>query len=72
MGRLLFEAACAWTREHGGTELKVETQDINVPACRFYAAMGGQLAEANVGKYGDLDEVQIIWRYDVGVETPTS
>ena len=43
VGRRLFEHAAQWAREHGKTRLKIETQNINVPACRFYAAMGCRL-----------------------------
>ena len=62
VGRALLEEAAAQARAHGCRELKVETQDINVPACRFYAAMGCTLAEVNPQAYGDSDEVQLIWR----------
>ena len=40
-----------------------ETQNTNVPACRFYAAAGLVLSEANAGAYRAFpDEVQLIWR----------
>ena len=46
----------------GCHQLKVETQDINVPACRFYAANGFELREANRGAYGNLpNEMQLLW-----------
>jgi GNAT superfamily N-acetyltransferase len=63
VGTALFRAAEAWARSRGCTELKVETQDIDVPACRFYARQGCVLAEANRGAYPSLpQEVQLIWR----------
>lgn len=63
VGRSLFVAACDWAARHGCTELKVETQDVNVGACRFYAAMGCRLATINVGAYRPkLDEAQLFWR----------
>ena len=63
VGTALFGAAEAWARERGCTELKVETQNIDVPACRFYARQGCVLAEANRGVYPTLPhEVQLIWR----------
>ena len=44
----------------------VETQDINVPACRFYEA-GYVLTEINPRASADLpDEVQLIWQKDLG------
>jgi GNAT superfamily N-acetyltransferase len=40
LGRALFAAAEGWARARGCRWLKVETQNINVPACRFYAGQG--------------------------------
>jgi len=37
VGSGLFRAAEVWSIERGCRRLKVETQNINVPACRFYA-----------------------------------
>lgn len=63
VGTALFRAAEAWARDRGCSELKVETQNIDVPACRFYARQGCVLAEANRGAYPSLPhEVQLIWR----------
>lgn len=63
VGRTLFCALETWARVRGCRELKVETQNINVAACRFYASQGCKLSEANHGAYSDLpDEVQLIWR----------
>jgi GNAT superfamily N-acetyltransferase len=63
VGRALVSSAEGWARERGCVELKVETQDINVHACRFYQAMGFALSEIDPNAYGpDLDEVQLIWR----------
>lgn len=65
-GAALFHAAEAWARARGCRELKVETQNVNVPACRFYARQGCILAEAVRGAYPALpDEVQLIWRKDL-------
>jgi ribosomal protein S18 acetylase RimI-like enzyme len=42
--------------------LIVETQDINVPACRFYARQRFVLGAVNRGAYPDLpNEVQLLW-----------
>jgi hypothetical protein len=42
--------------------LEVETQNVNVPACRFYARMGCTLGAINCFAYADApDEVQLRW-----------
>lgn len=61
-GARLFSAAEAWARDRGCRTLKVETQNINVPACRFYRRMGCTLGAIDRFAYADLqDEVQLIW-----------
>ncbi|MBI5279559.1 MAG: GNAT family N-acetyltransferase [Burkholderiales bacterium] len=63
VGSALFRAAEAWARTRSCRELKVETQNVNVPACRLYRRNGCTLAEANAGAYPELPaEVQLIWR----------
>lgn len=43
--------------------LMAETQDVNVPACRFYARQGFMLGAVNHGAYPDLpNEVQLLWQ----------
>lgn len=62
VGRALFAAAEDWARGRGCRRLKVETQNINVPACRFYAAQGCTLGGLNRFAYPDLPhEVQLLW-----------
>lgn len=62
IGRRLFEAAAGWAKKRGCRELKVETQDINVPACRFYERQGCRLSSINRQAYEMFpDEVQLIW-----------
>jgi hypothetical protein len=42
--------------------MKIETQNINVPACRFYAKHGFILGAVNRFAYPELpDEVELIW-----------
>lgn len=60
-GRRLFAAAVAWARERGCAELRVETQDINVAACRFYRAQGCGLLSVDRDGYEGLDEAKIVW-----------
>ena len=65
VGRALVEAALDWAWEKGCVEMKVETQDVNVAACRFYAAMGFRLAEIAPNAYPGLDEAMLVWRLDL-------
>lgn len=61
-GAALFRASEAWARERGCSALEVETQQINVPACRLYARMGCSLAAVDRYAYAELpEEVQLIW-----------
>lgn len=61
-GTALFEAAEQWAEERQCRRLKVETQNINVPACRFYARRGCSLGAINRFAYPDLPgEVQLLW-----------
>jgi GNAT superfamily N-acetyltransferase len=62
IGRALFEAAEAWARARGCVELKVETQNINVPACRFYETLGCQLRLVRTNAYPECpEEAQFLW-----------
>lgn len=61
VGRSLFERAMKWALERGCAEMIVETQDVNVSACRFYAAMGCTLRSLDERGYGDVDEARLIW-----------
>jgi GNAT superfamily N-acetyltransferase len=61
-GQALFEATEAWALTRGCRELKVETQNINVPACRFYAALGCQLRVVREDAYPQCPgETQFLW-----------
>lgn len=61
IGTALFRAAEDWARKRGAEILTIETQDINVGACRFYHAMGCRVRRINAYAYEGLDEVQVIW-----------
>lgn len=66
VGTALFEAACAWARTEGAQRLEVETQNVNVPACRFYAARGCTLGAVHRFVYPALpEEMQLLWYRDV-------
>ncbi len=62
VGAMLLSAAESWARARGCFELKVETQNINVPACRFYARCGFTLRAINRHAYEEFpEEVQMLW-----------
>ena len=62
IGGRLVEAALSWAELHDCRLLKVETQSINVPACRFYAKHGFVLGAINRFAYPELpNEVELIW-----------
>lgn len=62
VGTQLFVAAAEWAENRGCRLLKIETQNINVAACRFYARMGCTLGAINRYAYADLpQEAQLIW-----------
>jgi GNAT superfamily N-acetyltransferase len=62
VGSALFAATEAWGRARGCRQLKIETQNVNVPACKFYASRGCVLASIHRFAYPDLpEEVQLFW-----------
>jgi GNAT superfamily N-acetyltransferase len=66
VGRSLFRAAEEWARARGCRQLKAETQNINVPACRFYAEQGCVLKAVNQLAYRQFpDEAQLLWYKDI-------
>ena len=66
VGHRLFNRAVVWARERRCRLLKVETQNINVHACRFYARQGCELRGVNTYAYGEaLDEIQLLWYRDL-------
>ncbi len=68
VGEALFRRAAAWARERGCREMKIETQNINVRACRFYAARGCRLGAIVQGAYTDpaiAHEAMLLWYLDL-------
>jgi GNAT superfamily N-acetyltransferase len=66
VGSRLFRAAETWAINRGCRQLEVETQNVNVPACRFYARQGCVLGAIHRYAYPDLpDEVQLLWHKDL-------
>lgn len=67
VGALLLRAVEDWARGGGASTLEVETQDINVPACRFYERHGFRLGAVNPDAYPDLpNEMQLLWYKELG------
>ena len=66
VGSSLFKAAEAWAVARDCRHLKVETQNLNLAACRFYARSGCVLRAAHPGVYPERpDEVQLLWYKDL-------
>jgi GrpB-like predicted nucleotidyltransferase (UPF0157 family)/GNAT superfamily N-acetyltransferase len=64
VGGSLLGRAEEWAQRRGYRELKIETQNVNVIACRLYERHGCYvLAQVNAGAYPACpDELQVIWR----------
>lgn len=69
LGSSLLQRAAGIARRRGAKRLLVETQNVNVPACRFYAARGCTLAGIDRDAYrGEPDvahEVRLNWTLDL-------
>jgi ribosomal protein S18 acetylase RimI-like enzyme len=69
LGKKLFTHAAEWSRQRGCVRMKIETQNINVPACRFYVAQGCHLGDIRRFAYQDepsvAHEVQLNWYLDL-------
>ena len=69
VGAQLLAAAIEWARTRGFRQLRVETQNVNVPACRFYRSRGCTLEgidrQAYVGTPGVADEVMLNWYLEI-------
>lgn len=62
IGRKLIEAAKEVATQLGCNRIKIETQNNNVKACRFYEKQGAVLTGFNKHCYKDYaKEVQMIW-----------
>lgn len=61
-GSALFRAAGTWAEARGCRWLKIETQNVNVRACRFYQKMGCTLGGIDRFAYpAQPAEVQLLW-----------
>ena len=66
VGSALFGAAQAWAAARGCRRLDVETQNVNVAACRFYMRRGCVLGAVDRSAYPGLPgEIQLLWYKDL-------
>jgi streptothricin acetyltransferase len=65
VGRALIKQAIEWAKTNGFPGLMLETQDNNVPACRFYASCGFELRGFDTHLYKaqdpSTDEIALFW-----------
>ena len=62
VGSMLFECVVRYAKSAGCLELKIETQDINVNACNFYAKHGCRLVKVTPDAYpGWPGEMEFNW-----------
>jgi GNAT superfamily N-acetyltransferase len=66
VGSALLERVEGWAQLHGCRQLKIETQNTNVRACRFYEQRGYELRAINRAAYPELpEEIQLLWYKDL-------
>jgi GNAT superfamily N-acetyltransferase len=69
IGSELLRAAVEWARQKGCRQFKIETQNRNVPACRFYAKHGAQLGSIHRFGYSGCPavahEAMLLWYVDL-------
>jgi ribosomal protein S18 acetylase RimI-like enzyme len=66
LGRRLWHRALDFARQSDVRAIMIETQNTNVPACKFYARMGCELVGINEAYYphdGSVTEVALFWAY---------
>jgi ribosomal protein S18 acetylase RimI-like enzyme len=65
IGTGLLRHVADWARQHECQQLKIETQNTNVPACRFYAKQGCKLGHieryAYIGHPEIEHETRLVW-----------
>ncbi len=65
IGRAMMRKAVDWAKEKNLPGIMLETQDVNVPACRFYEKFGFALRGFDTHLYKGLtpstDEIALYW-----------
>ena len=65
IGTGLFRYVADWAQQHECRLLKIETQNTNVPACRFYAGQGCELGHIERYAYMGYPEIEhetrLVW-----------
>lgn len=57
VGSALFKRARSWAKERRCSQMKIETQNVNVAACKFYVRMGCELGDIRRFGYSEVPEV---------------
>lgn len=69
VGQKLFEMAAGWAKGQGLSQMKIECQNNNVPAVKFYHKQGAVLSMIDEYAYYNEPEyrceVQLIWYLDL-------
>lgn len=69
VGKRLFDMAADWSRHRGLKQMKIECQNVNVAACRFYHRQGAVLQRIDAQAYACepevAQEVQLVWYLDL-------
>ena len=69
IGTRLFTMAADWSRKNGFRQMKIECQNTNVPAVRFYHKQGAVLGAMNEYAYYTepeyRHETQFLWYLDL-------
>jgi ribosomal protein S18 acetylase RimI-like enzyme len=63
VGTALFDAVKLWAIQHTCTEIKIETQNNNVPAVKFYLRQGCTLRHVVSDAYPELPDEQMFLFY---------
>ena len=72
VGTRLLDRAIRFARASGCSFLKVESQNTNPAACRFYATSGLHLGGLRPGVYTEYpDEVQLLWYLNLRSNSPS-
>jgi streptothricin acetyltransferase len=68
VGRALIQRCIEWAKDKSFVGITLETQDINVPACRLYESCGFKLRGFDTHLYNGLnlfnDEIALFWYLD--------